>query len=138
MDRVCTKSFTIQSSGLNEKPLTIRKGEVIWFPILAIHRDPKYYPEPDKFDPERFSDKNKHSIKHHTYLPFGIGPRNCIGSRFALLECKIFFYHLLLNFELVPTEKTRVPLELVKSSFVPKIEGGNWLGIKRIVKSKND
>lgn len=49
-------------------------------PIWSLHRDPKYYDDPEKFDPERFYDENKHKIKPYTYLPFGIGPRNCIGK----------------------------------------------------------
>lgn len=45
-------------------------------------RDPKYYPDPETFDPERFSDDNKSNIEPMSYLPFGVGPRNCIGSSF--------------------------------------------------------
>ena len=44
-----------------------------------IHHDPKIYENHDKFDPERFSDENKHKIKPSTFIPFGFGPRNCIG-----------------------------------------------------------
>lgn len=131
-DRVCNKPYTIQPVNSNEKPLVVEKNEIIWIPIYGLHRDAKYFPEPDKFDPERFNDENKHTINPYTYLPFGIGPRNCIGSRFALLECKTFFYYLLLNFEIVPIEKSNVPLKISKSSFNIKPEGGNWLGLKPI------
>ena len=58
----------------------MKKGEFVWIPIYALHHDPKYYPDPSRFDPERFSDDNKASIDPVTYLPFGIGPRNCIGK----------------------------------------------------------
>lgn len=61
--------------------MEIEPKQLIAFPIHAIHMDEKYFPEPEKFDPERFSDDNKHDIKPGTYLPFGIGPRNCIGKR---------------------------------------------------------
>jgi cytochrome P450 family 9 len=44
--------------------------------------DPKYYPNPEVFDPERFSEKNKHNIKPFTFSPFGVGPRACIGKVF--------------------------------------------------------
>lgn len=57
----------------------INEGDGIWVPIYGIHRDPKYYANPDKFDPERFSDANKDTIQPFSYLPFGSGPRNCIG-----------------------------------------------------------
>lgn len=48
--------------------------------------DPKYYPDPETFNPERFSDDNKTNIEPITYLPFGIGPRNCIGLYFYFQE----------------------------------------------------
>lgn len=64
-------------------------------------------------------------------MPFGVGPRNCIGSRFALMEAKILFYHLLLHFEIVPVEKTDNPLQLVKGNFILAVTNGFWLGLKR-------
>lgn len=116
----------------SEKNLQLEKGDTIWIPVFGIHHDPEYYAEPEKFDPERFNDENKRNIKPYTYLPFGVGPRNCIGSRFALLECKTLFYHLLLNFEIVPIKQTVIPLILSKSFFNVKPEGGQWLGLKPI------
>jgi len=60
--------------------VSIPKGQDIWIPIYAIQRDPDIYPKPDVFDPERFSDEVA-QIKHPMfYLPFGDGPRNCIGK----------------------------------------------------------
>lgn len=56
----------------------IEKGTSIIIPILAIQRDPQYYPNPEKFDPDRFDAKNRDAM---TWLPFGDGPRNCIGLR---------------------------------------------------------
>lgn len=131
-DRQCTKPYTIQPVTSEEKPIHIEKGEIIWIPIFGIHHDPKYYPEPQKFDPERFNDENKHKINPYTYLPFGVGPRNCIGSRFALLEWKALFFQILLNFELVPIKKTVIPLKISKKSFNLLPEGGAWLGFKPI------
>lgn len=58
----------------------MKKGEGLNIPVMAIHRDPQYFPDPMKFDPERFSDERKHEIQPFTYLPFGLGPRNCIGN----------------------------------------------------------
>ena len=74
-DRLCSKPYTLQA----DPPVQIKPGDALWIPICSIHRDPEYFPEPEKFDPERFSDENKHSIKPFTYLPFGSGPRICIG-----------------------------------------------------------
>lgn len=57
----------------------INVDDIIWIPVAGIHRDEQYYPNSLKFDPERFSDENKNKIQPFTYLPFGSGPRNCIG-----------------------------------------------------------
>jgi hypothetical protein len=53
-------------------------------PVLALHRDPKYYPEPERFDSERFNEDEKTRRHHYVYLPFGEGPRICIGTFTAL------------------------------------------------------
>ncbi|KAI7815406.1 cytochrome p450 [Rhyzopertha dominica] len=129
-DRICAKDFIIEPSKDGEKPLHIPKGTMVAIPIAGIHYDPKYFPEPDKFDPERFSDENKANIVPGSYMPFGIGPRNCIGSRFALLEIKVLFYHLLCKFELVVVEKTHLPIEMDPKSFLPTPKGGYWVGFK--------
>lgn len=59
--------------------LTIEKGQKILIPIYSIHHDPKYYPNPDTFDPERFTAEEKSKRPNGTFLPFGDGPRHCIG-----------------------------------------------------------
>ncbi|XP_054154552.1 cytochrome P450 3A11-like [Oppia nitens] len=69
--------------------IQVEKGTVCEIPVYAIHHDPQYYPEPDRFNPDRFMPANRPLIKPYTYLPFGSGPRNCIGMRFALLESKL-------------------------------------------------
>lgn len=131
LDRKCTKEFEIQPEKSSETPVKIREGDILLIPVCAIHHDPKYYPDPEVFDPERFSDENKDKIKAGTYLPFGIGPRNCIGSRFALLETKLLCYYLLLNFEIVVTEKTDIPLKLRKDTMMVLPENGFHVGLKK-------
>lgn len=93
-------------------PVQLNVGDGIMIPTCAIHMDPQYFPDPERFDPDRFSDENKHTIRPGTYLPFGIGPRNCIGSRFALMGMKTLVYHLLLNFSLEKSPQTQNPLRL--------------------------
>ncbi|KAG5888981.1 hypothetical protein JTB14_026052 [Gonioctena quinquepunctata] len=131
-DRVCTKPYTIPPTKPNEQPVHFEKGDVLIIPIIGIHRDPKYYPDPDCFDPERFNDENKGNITANTYIPFGVGPRGCIATRFALLETKIIFFRLLSHFEFVPIEKTTIPLQIEKKGLVMVAEGGIWLGLKRL------
>ena len=130
-DRECVKSFTIQPSKAGEKPVHLNKGDVIWVPTIAIHRDAGYYPNPSVFDPERFNEENRSKIEPCSYIPFGIGPRSCIGSRFALMEIKILFFHLLDKFQLVTIEKTQIPLKILKGSMNVVTEKGIWVGFKR-------
>jgi cytochrome P450 len=67
----------------------IRKGEVVVLPIYTIHRDPRYFPDPERFDPDRFSPEREKDIPKYAYLPFGGGPRVCIGNAFALMEARL-------------------------------------------------
>lgn len=76
-DRVCVKDYEYNDGEMHFK---IGKGLAFWIPIYGLHHDPKYFPNPGKFDPERFSEENKANIIPGTYVPFGVGPRNCIGT----------------------------------------------------------
>lgn len=129
-DRICIKNFTIQPKGEGEKEIVIERGIGIFIPIYGFHHDPKYFPQPDRFLPERFSQENKNNIVPYSYVPFGIGPRNCIGSRFALLQMKVLIFQVLTKFMFVVIRKTQVPLKLTKELRLGT-DDGIWLGIKR-------
>ncbi|KAK7798369.1 hypothetical protein U0070_018539 [Myodes glareolus] len=86
--------------------MLIPKGTVVIIPVFALQRDPKYWPEPEEFRPERFSKENKDRINPYTYLPFGYGPRQCIGMRFALINMKLAIVKILQNYSLLPCEET--------------------------------
>uniref|UniRef100_A0A6P7H9V0 Cytochrome P450 9e2-like n=1 Tax=Diabrotica virgifera virgifera TaxID=50390 RepID=A0A6P7H9V0_DIAVI len=131
-ERVCTKPYTIEPSTPEEAPLHLEKGHIVVIPTFGMHRDPDLFPNPDRFDPERFNDENKHKIIPGSYTPFGMGPRGCIASRLAILETKIFFYSVLLRLKIVPVGKTCIPLKLTKSPALIGVEDGCWLGLKRI------
>lgn len=75
ISRVCTKAYNIPDTDI-----VLEKGTEIVIPFTGIHRDPEFYPNPELFDPERFSDEEIRKRDHYTYLPFGEGPRNCIGK----------------------------------------------------------
>ena len=83
----------------------VPKGTIIKIPIYNIQHNPEYFDEPYKFKVERFLPEKRNQIIAGSYLPFSIGPRNCIGMRFALMQAKLTLAKLLLNFKLLP-EKT--------------------------------
>ncbi|XP_054922613.2 cytochrome P450 3A19-like [Dermacentor andersoni] len=97
---------------LGETGIKLPKGCTVIVPVYALHRDPEYFPEPDAFKPERFSDENIGSIRPYTYLPFGAGPRNCIGMRLGLHAVKVALLHSIHKVQFVRTEKTQVPLNM--------------------------
>lgn len=76
ISRVCTKDYKMRDTDV-----TIEKGVGILVPLLGLHHDPQYFPDPQKFDPERFSGDNITKSDSFCHLPFGEGPRNCIGKR---------------------------------------------------------
>lgn len=112
IDRVATKQHVLEDH--DGSKVILQPGESIWIPVFAIHRDPKYYPDPEKFDPERFSAENKGQINLSTYLPFGSGPRACVASRFALMHLKATLFALVSAFRLECNQNTQIPLKLKK------------------------
>lgn len=127
MLRRCTKEYKIP-----ETDLVIPEGLNVLLPTYSIHHDPEFYPEPSKFDPERFSPENSEQRNPITFLAFGEGPRACIGVRFGMLQMKIAIVKLLMNFEINVCDKTPMPLEFVKSApFLAPI-GGMWLEMKKL------
>lgn len=128
IDRMCNIPYVLENWDGTKVQLNVDDG--IWIPVYAFHHDPKYFPNPGLFDPERFSDENKHKINPLTYLPFGMGPRNCIGSRFALMEAKAIIFHLMSSFYLEKSPKTQHPIKLMKKSFNMLPEKGFWLQLR--------
>ncbi|CAL1686496.1 unnamed protein product [Lasius platythorax] len=130
VDRRCVQDFELPPALPGDKPFVVKKGTYVWFPIVGLHRDPKYFENPDEFCPERFLDENKKSFNINAYVPFGLGPRMCIGNRFALLETKVMIFNLLARCVLKPCVKTTYPMRLSRGSFTPLAEGGFWLKIQ--------
>jgi cytochrome P450 family 6 len=85
LNRECTKDYKIPGTDV-----VLEKGMPTVIPVLALHHDPKYYPEPERFDPDRFNENEKAKRHHFVYLPFGEGPRICIG-KFAV-QCLTLLY----------------------------------------------
>lgn len=93
----------------------IPKHTRITIPVYAIHHDPDNYSDPEQFKPERFIDQ---SPKPFTFLPFGAGPRICIGMRFALINAKLSLATLVRNYKILPTRETPKSLSYAKGSLI--------------------
>ncbi|XP_030585420.1 cytochrome P450 3A40-like [Archocentrus centrarchus] len=96
----------------------IPKDMVVMVPTWPLHRDPEIWPEPEKFKPERFSKENKETINPYTYMPFGAGPRNCIGMRFALILMKLAIVEILQRYSFSACKETEIPIELDIQGFL--------------------
>uniref|UniRef100_A0AAX7UTH0 unspecific monooxygenase n=1 Tax=Astatotilapia calliptera TaxID=8154 RepID=A0AAX7UTH0_ASTCA len=101
--------------------ITIPKGMLVMVPVYALHRDPELWPEPEEFKPDRFSKENKQNINPYTYLPFGAGPRSCMGTRFALMMVKLAMVEVLQNFSFSVCKETEIPLEMDVAGFVSPV-----------------
>jgi cytochrome P450 family 6 len=106
INRQPSENYTFEETGF-----TLEKHITVIIPIMGLHFDPEHFPDPEKFDPERFSDENKRNIKSYTYLPFGEGPRSCIGQRFALLMSKLAIAYVIKDYAVEPTNQTSIPMK---------------------------
>ncbi|TEA25188.1 hypothetical protein DBR06_SOUSAS1010070 [Sousa chinensis] len=99
----------------------IPAGAVLEVAVGALHHDPEHWPRPETFDPERFTAEAQQRQRPFTYLPFGAGPRSCLGVRLGLLEAKLTLLHVLRKFRFEACPETQVPLQLEsKSALGPK------------------
>lgn len=125
LNRMCNQDTDLP--GIN---LRVAKGTAIVIPVMGIHWDPEIYPEPEKFDPERFNDANIAGRHQYAYLPFGEGPRNCIGMRFGLLQTKIGIISLLSKYRFRPGPNMQIPIVFMKGHGLLCAEGGVTLRIE--------
>nr|XP_037269494.1 LOW QUALITY PROTEIN: cytochrome P450 3A41-like [Rhipicephalus microplus] len=102
--RLCTEETTV--AGICFKP-----GMCVDIPLAGIHHDAEYFPEPEKFNPERFLPENKDCVRPFTYMPFGVGPRNCVAMRLGLLQAKASLACLFRSVRLETCPETMVPLK---------------------------
>lgn len=70
-------------------PYTLKRGDKVWISPFAMHRRPAYFPDPERFDPGRWTPEREKALPRYAYMPFGGGPRVCIGNSFALMEAHL-------------------------------------------------
>ena len=98
-------------------------GVNLMAPVWTIHHDPAVWPDPERFEPERFSRERSEGRHPMAWLPFGAGPRNCLGRRFAMLETKLLLVRLVRRFRLEMAESTPRQLEFVVPTVTLCVKG---------------
>ncbi|XP_049832856.1 cytochrome P450 6k1-like [Schistocerca gregaria] len=102
----------------------LEKGTKMLIPVLGLHHDRNFFQNPEKFDPEHFSEEQKASRHPYCYLPFGEGPRLCIGMRFGLMQVKLALVHLLSKFDFLPVGDKQSKLRMAPNNVVLTPIGG--------------
>ncbi|XP_046646974.1 cytochrome P450 3A24-like [Daphnia pulicaria] len=99
VERMCNKEVTYNG-------VHIKKGMIVTVPAFALHYDEEYYPDPNRFNPDRWDSESEIKPNPNVFMPFGMGPRNCVGMRFAIEEMKIALCTLVKNFRFFPVAET--------------------------------
>lgn len=128
----CTKEYTLSSPNSAASDYMVQPGTPIVIPLYAYQTDEKYFPNPDKFDPERFSEERKQDIEKCSFMPFGEGPRACLGQRFAILQVKVAVASIVREFALTVNRKTIEPIQFDPKPFLTSALGGLWIDFKKI------
>ncbi|XP_059614795.1 probable cytochrome P450 6a14 [Phlebotomus argentipes] len=115
-----------------DRDWVFKKGTFFSIPVIGIHNDPDIYPNPAKFDPDRFTDENIKNRHPFAWLPFGDGPRNCVGMRFGMMQTRVGLATLLSKYRITPTSRTPIPMKYSPSSAVLAPSGGMWLKIEKV------
>jgi cytochrome P450 family 6 len=124
LNRECTKDYEMPD-------YVIKKGTPIIISLLGLHRDEKYFPNASKYDPDRFS-KERNDYDEDAYLPFGLGPRNCIAFRMGLQITKVAVIQLLTSFNFEALSIKELEFDYKSVGLLPK-EGTCLIKIKQRV-----
>lgn len=108
--------------------VTVPKGTNIMIPIWSVHHDPNIYPDPEHFDPERFTTDAIMERNPYSYIPFSAGVRNCVGQKFGILEVKAMIVKMIRNYELI--ESNSKDDLILQSDIILKSANGVHLKIK--------
>ncbi|NP_001165941.1 cytochrome P450 6CK3 isoform X1 [Nasonia vitripennis] len=126
LNRIAIEDFSIPDSDI-----VIRKNTRIAISTHGLHHDPDIYPDPEKFDPTRFTPENKAKRHSSTYLPFGTGPRFCIGKQQGILIPKLALFYLLLNYKFSVCDNTPANLEYLPEHLILILKNEIYLRIEK-------
>ncbi|XP_055612264.1 probable cytochrome P450 28d1 [Uranotaenia lowii] len=135
ISKMCTEPTELNIS--DNRSLKIDKEVGIIIPIWCLHHDPEYYENPEAFNPDRFDPAQggtKRFREKGCFIPFGDGPRQCLGMRFALLQIKRGICEIVRNFRITLDRKTKQPLILDRKAFNSTPDGGIWLRFEALAK----
>ena len=114
LNRECTKDYKIPDMNF-----VIKKGTSVIISLLGVSRDEKYFPNPEKYDPDRFAD-DRNDFFSDMYMPFGAGPRNCLAYRMGLVIVKVAIVKLLMNFKFKPLHIEELEFDFGTVVLLPK------------------
>ncbi|KAL3250770.1 hypothetical protein MRX96_055375, partial [Rhipicephalus microplus] len=114
------------------KGTLFKAGTCFMVPLYQIQRDPRFWPDPLQFNPDRFAPENEAQLVKAAYMPFGVGPRNCVGKSMAMLTLKLAMAKLLLKYhvELGPSQKGE--MQISSRAMVSTPTRGPWIIIRHI------
>ncbi|KAK8774970.1 hypothetical protein V5799_010496 [Amblyomma americanum] len=113
------------------KGLKFEAGTCFMVPQFQIQRDPRYWPNPLEFNPDRFAPENEASIKKMAFVPFGVGPRNCVGQRIAVLQAKYTVARLLQKYRLELGPSQLGAMKMGSRAMLSVPARGPWIKIHR-------
>lgn len=126
LDRVASADYKVPNSDL-----VLERNTPIFISMIGMHYDPDYFPDPEKFDPLRFTDEAKNSRPNIVYIPFGEGPHICIGMRLGLMQSKLGIMQVIKDYEVSPCDKTPIPMVLDPKGLTTTALEGIYLNVRR-------
>ncbi|EDW47930.1 GM20170 [Drosophila sechellia] len=128
LNRECLEDYEVPG----HPKYVIKKGMPVLIPCGAMHRDEKLYANPNTFNPDNFSPERVKERDSVEWLPFGDGPRNCIGMRFGQMQARIGLAFLINKFKFSVCDQTTIPIVYSKKTFLISSETGIFLKVERV------
>ncbi|NP_001292049.1 cytochrome P450 6a9 [Musca domestica] len=129
LNRKCLEDYPVP--GHDEKYL-IKKGMNVIIPVLAIQRDEEFFPQPEEFNPDNFEASRCKDRESVVYMPFGEGPRNCIGKRFGEMQTGLVLATLIKKFKFSTCPQTQIPVIFNKETYFLGAGHGIHLRVEKI------